>query len=335
MPEHRLTETRTSPQGETNAPSVTDAAADWFFRFQAAADQSERAALQQGFDAWLAEDPRHSQAFDRIAALWEAPALEGALRLRQAELSKPVPLFNTRRAKRALVPLGMAACLAAGLVLKLEDIRIYWLADYQTAEGATGQITLPDGSAMTLNSGSAVSVDFDQGRREVAVIKGEAYFDVTHDEDHPFKVTGHFARVTVHGTAFSVDTTEDSDDVVLERGHISVERLADIGDNVSLVAGQAVTATATALTDVRETDAGLALSWREGRLFFDDQPLEVVAKELDRYIPGNIVVPMERVRKFHISGSYLISDMDNALQTLADAAGVGLWRLPGGLIILQ
>src|SRR5690606_16974870 len=115
--------------------------------------------------------------------------------------------------------------------------------------------------------------DFKDGRRRVALLDGEAFFDVRHDPARPFQVKGHFGEVTVKGTAFAVRTDDREDTVVLERGHVGVSRLADRSDHVELHPGEAVTATAAALSTVTKGDPAALLAWREGRIVFENQPV--------------------------------------------------------------
>src|SRR3546814_13229123 len=72
-------------------------------------------------------------------------------------------------------------------------------------------------SSVTLDTGSAIAVNYGDGRRGVRLLAGRAWFDVAHDERHPFTVSAADARVRVTGTAFDVGLDDDSIDVTLDR----------------------------------------------------------------------------------------------------------------------
>ncbi len=77
-------------------------------------------------------------------------------------------------------------------------------------------------------------------------------------------------------------------------------------------------------------DASEALAWREGRIAFDNAKLGTVLGELQRYYSGRIVVLDSRVNRMLVTGNYRLDNVEGAIRTLADAAGVGMTRIPGG-----
>ena len=87
------------------------------------------------------------------------------------------------------------------------------------------RIVLPDSSVVWLNSGSTLEyvADFMENR-EVA-LNGEALFDVTKDNRHPFVVLASEVKVKVHGTCFNVNSypKEENIRVTLFRGSVSLE----------------------------------------------------------------------------------------------------------------
>lgn len=207
--------------------------------------------------------------------------------------------------------------------------------DHMTAVGERMSVALPDGSAMQLNSATAVALDFAGGRREVRLLEGEAFFDVRSDAAHPFRVVGHFGTVEVKGTAFAVRLEPREDQVVLERGKVEVALRQDPQERVDLHPGQMVGAGASVLSAPRVVDPAQALAWREGRIVFDDQPLADVLAELGRYRSGMVLVMDPAANGLRVSGNYRLDDVDGAIRTLADAAGVAISRLPGGIVILR
>src|SRR5262249_49959989 len=135
--------------------------------------------------------------------------------------------------------------------------------------------------------------------------------------------------------AFAVRAESNADTVVLERGRVEVSRLADRSDHVQLGPGDTVTANDKTLSSVARGDPSELLAWREGRIVFENQPLSRVLAELRRYYGVTVVVIDSRVGNLVVTGNYRLDDVPGAIRTLADAAGVSMTRLPGGLIILR
>jgi transmembrane sensor len=116
-------------------------------------------------------------------------------------LPKPT---SSRRPSRHYVPaLALAASLLLTVSVLIKPLG-YYFADYSTSPGQQRQITLADGSQITLNTDSAISVDFDPQQRRIRLIAGEAYFTIAPDNGRPFVVTTDEGEVQALGTAFDI-----------------------------------------------------------------------------------------------------------------------------------
>jgi transmembrane sensor len=316
--------------GSSPEDPAADQALDWFARLR---NGDPDAATRAAFLAWLAEDPRHGEEFRSLETLWNSKSFIDAVK------ALPVDRHALVRPKARRWPLRVAALAASVLmaagIWQYPALTIALQADYMTATGNQTTVPLPDGSTMMLNTGTAVALDFHAGKRHISLLRGEAFFDVVHDPAHPFTVRGHYGAVEVLGTAFSVKTGDDEDEVVLERGRVQVLCLCENKGKAELAPGEAVSITASAVSAVHVADPSTALAWREGRIIFENARLGTVLQELRRYHRGPIMVADERVNRMVVTGNYRLDNVEGALRTLADAAGVGFYRIPGGLIILR
>ncbi|WP_421941229.1 FecR family protein [Pedobacter sp.] len=115
---------------------------------------------------------------------------------------------------------------------------------FTTKSGERKKITLPDGSVILLNAKSSLAIgkEFNVTCREVS-LKGEAYFDVTHNKDKPFKVATTDFNINVLGTAFNVKAYPDevSSEATLIRGLITMEAVNGNGGIITLKPSQKVT----------------------------------------------------------------------------------------------
>ncbi len=316
--------------GSSAADPVTDQALDWFARLR---NSEPDAATHAAFQSWLAENPKHEAEFRSLETLWNSKSFSDAVK------TLPINRRALLRPKTHRRPLRAAALAASVLLVvgvwQYPALTIAFQADFQTTTGSQTTVRLPDGSMMELNTDTAVATDFEAGRRHIRLLRGEAFFDVVQDPAHPFTVSGHYGEVQVLGTAFSVRTGDDEDQVVLERGRVQVLCLCDGRGKAELVPGEAVSITASAVSPVRAADPSATLAWREGRIIFENASLGAVLEEVRRYHRGPIVVADERVNRLVVTGNYRLDNVEGALRTLADAAGVGFYRMPGGIIILR
>lgn len=328
-------------QDEVPDDIVAEEALDWFAQLRNAAPD---AAGQAEFRLWRAQSPRHAAAFADLEAIWGSPAFLAAVRILPVADAAPASarrpaeprtrFLTSPRVGPKLAAVAATLMLAIG-IWQAPALLLRWQADYRTAAGEHATITLPDGSTMILNTASAVALDFEDGRRHVRLLQGEAFFDVRHDPAHPFRVAGRFGAVEVKGTAFSVREDEARDTVILERGRVEVSRVSERADRVTLEPDEQISATADALSGIEPADPAMALAWRQGRIVFDDQPFAKVLDELRRYRNAPVVVATSPSADFRVSGNYRTGDIDGALRSLADAAGVTMTTLPGGMIILR
>src|SRR6185312_4234054 len=115
---------------------------------------------------------------------------------------------------------AMAACVvAAGAILFWQ----WYRADaFQTGFGERRVVTLSDGSQITLDSRSEVTVRYTAAARTLTLVRGQARFDVAHDVGRPFTVTALGHKVVATGTAFDVDLLGPKLLVTLLNGHVVV-----------------------------------------------------------------------------------------------------------------
>jgi transmembrane sensor len=156
----------------------------------------------------LLQAPAHRQAYAQAQALWrqtEAPAARLAAE-EQAGLQQYLEAMRRPARKPHWQRFAVAACLVLALGGVAGWQPQHWLqdlrADYTSAEQVR-QVTLADGSQLTLDAGTAIGVDFDQGERRVRLLRGAAFFQVTHT-GAPFLVDANGGQVRVLGTQFEV-----------------------------------------------------------------------------------------------------------------------------------
>lgn len=311
---------------------IVDEALEWFARLR---NITPDPATQAAFDLWIAASPLHAQHYRELEDMWGAPVFKKAV---QSLPATPVPQLQVKTKTfgwtHRFAAMAAAAVIAIG-IWQYPAMLLRWEADYLTTVGDRSSVTLPDGSLMTLDTASAVAVDFADGKRNIRLLQGEAFFDVKPDPAHPFRVVASYGEVEVKGTAFSMRRDDEADRVVLEHGLVEVRRVGNQAEKAYLRPGEMIFANRTSLSAVSPADLPTTLAWRDGRLIFEDQPFSRVLHELQRYYRGTVVVVDKRHDQLTVTGNYRLDNVEAAIQTLADAAGVSMTRLPGGIIILR
>ncbi|MAM74221.1 MAG: iron dicitrate transport regulator FecR [Tistrella sp.] len=316
---------------------VLEAAFDWLLRLQ---DTPDDPAVRAGWAAWRRADPAHEAAWARVCATWrdlgEAAPLGGApVQAGPAPVARDTGAVPPRRALRRRGMMAAAAAVVAMVVVA--GVRpggfAGFGADAATGVAETRQVVLADGSRVELDGRSAIRSRFDDGRREVTLIDGGAFFDVMPDPARPFIVRAGDVAVTVTGTTF--DVAADGGRVVVEVASGTVRVAPARGRRVEqLAAGDrlAVDAASGAVTRGRLAPEDVG-AWRDGRLFVSDATVAEVVAELRRHQPGWILITDAALGARRVTGLYDLRDPRRALTAMMRPVG-GEVRAFGPLLTL-
>lgn len=167
-------------------------------------------------------------------------------------------------------------------------------AHFYMPRGEKGQLFLPDGTKVWLNSDSKLTFgnDFNSKNRVVS-LDGEAYFDVAKSDKHKFIVKTASVDVKVHGTAFNVTAYAQSGivGVSLQRGSVSIYKSGSDIELASLVPNQRVSINKTSfLTEINSFADDSDISWTFEELIFDHAPLKEVFSKMGNWYGVNIAV---------------------------------------------
>jgi transmembrane sensor len=329
---------------------IDEEAAAWIWRMDSAV---VGVADRQAFEAWLRQDPRHRRAAAELSAVWNA--LDG---LAEAKREEKIATF----AKHANLPLlhhSQRLWFAAAAVLAAVAIGAVWLqrgSELQTLATAVGQqrnITLADGSIVTLNTNTIVETDLRQHTREIYLRKGEAHFQVAHDGSRPFLVHAGDAVVRAVGTAFEVRVLTDQHvDVVVDEGRVEVQttvpmpalpspsthpRPAAASTVRALNAGERLSTAGRdyAVTPISAQQLSSELAWREGAIIFDGEPLSEAIAEIERYTDARIVISDPQIAGLRVGGRFRTGDVQEFFDALQAALPVSIRHTDAGLVFID
>lgn len=283
-------------------------AAAWHTRLR---DQTAAAANDhRAWQDWHAADPAHQRAWQKVQAVGAQLGRIPAPLARQAlgERSRP-PRRAVLRSLAAGVGVGSAALLSWRTLPWQE-----WQATHRTAVGERRDITLPDGSLLALDTGTAVDVDFTDRERLLRLRTGRILVATQPDaQGRRFSVVTSQGRVVALGTRFSVQLQGDS------QCHVSVQEkavrvLPAEGMPRELQAGEQTRFTPLTAEPPVAADPFDA-SWRDGGLIAVDMPLGTLIAALARYRPGHLGCAPE-VAAVRVSGAFPVNDTDRALAAL-------------------
>ena len=184
-----------------------------------------------------------------------------------------------------------------------------------TPRGGQYRLTLSDGTRVWLNAESSIRYPmvFGDGERRVEM-RGEVYFEVAHDEKHPFVVQVNGELIRDLGTAFNVNAYPDEPALkaTLIEGSITMK-------NTVLRPGQQAVLTPAGRFTVRDDiNPDNEVAWKNGFLAFGNADMETIMRKISRWYDIRVEYAPGVDNKQHFSGkidrNLMLSEVLNGLQ---------------------
>ena len=196
--------------------------------------------------------------------------------------------------------------------------------------GKKFELELSDGTIVYVNSGSVLRypTSFAAGNNRQVKLKGEAFFKVAEDKEHPFIVNSGSVNVRVLGTEFNVSAyNEDLEtSTVLVSGSVQLYDSLSVDKqqtNVQLVPGEKGTWSKeqhSFKTD--RVDTSLYTSWVQGKLIFRDMPFKQIRKQLERRYNVTIVNTDTALDNNTFSANFEEESIEEILEILDRTYGI-------------
>lgn len=244
-------------------------------------------------------------------------------------------IHSKKLRKIFLYSLGTAAAIAAIASLSIYTYRIcrpqkalavaepIEYLEVRTGLCETKDVTLPDSSKITLNSGSLIIYpDKFSGSKRNVYLTGEAVFDVTHDDLKPFEVSTADFIVKVHGTKFNVSAYSDDEKVsaTLCRGSVSVLSRND-GQEFDIRPDQQwCFDKGSGEVTVKGISSQEEISWTSDNLCFNSASIRDMAKKIERRFGVKIYLATNKYDDSVITAKFIhgegLKDILNAVSKL-------------------
>ncbi len=235
----------------------------------------------------------------------------------------------------------VAAILALPLVLYLgiqqfksvAPEKMTWV-DIKAPAWTRAQFSLPDGSTGWLNSNSSLRYNGDYLKDRTLFLDGEAYLDVVKDEKRPLSVITGDVVVKVLGTKFNIASYNDEEnvEVVLEEGKI----LFSDRENKN-----SYTMEPNELVTYNKKNGGIStekvlpqkfLAWKDGRLVFRNDPLDIVARRIGRWYNVDVEIIGEVRSDLRLRATFLDENLDEVMRLLKKSLSIDFIILDKNLI---
>ena len=326
------------------------------------------ASAREEVVSWIESDPEHFARFSRLeqemlfAGMEQDTLDEEEAVARLAAAGWPGEETGVRPASRWLTLLTRVAAIlliplavAGILLLSQRDREITRLTAEINAEhiipiqedaswlytvnpGVKGDVTLPDGSRVRLNSSSTLRCPtrFADASR-VVELSGEGFFEVESNPDWPMYVkTSKGATVKVTGTRFNISSYDNDDALKLTLVEGSVTLIDDAsGKQFAVAPDQEMSFYyGETIRPVRKAvDVQPAIVWKDGVLLFENTQMMEVVKRLERWYGVSIAVQDPSILQMKFTASFESESLTQVLQLLGITSNIG-YRIQGREVVL-
>jgi transmembrane sensor len=296
-------------------------ASEWIARLNADDVSSEDRAR---FAAWRSSHPLNARVYEELSATLQrfvsaGPFVRAVSFAQSMNEAAAGPSSHSEALPRRYWAIAAAAAVAAAAVIGWFSFgRLGPGTTVSTAIGEQASISLPDGSTLELNSNSLAWVGYSKESRVIHLDRGEAFFKVAHDPQRPFWVVGGGSWVRAVGTAFDVYLKSGGVEVTVSEGTVKVgsaDALTGGPPSDAAIASTAVSVltvgqradlhgTASSTRQLSPAEVQRSFSWREGTVYFENQPLSDVIAELGRYSSLELIVKDDALRRLPVGGTF-------------------------------
>ncbi|WP_084454898.1 FecR family protein [Novosphingobium rosa] len=314
-----------SPQHSRTGAIAEDAlltqAALWHERMQAPGP-APSPSLQAAFAAWHDASPLHAQAYARVGAAQTQAALlaeeNPLLALRQQTLARTMLVRPAARRRQAMMVAGALALVGTPLAAysihawRASHAEAPTIESFHTDVGQQADVTLPDGSLVTLDTNSRLEVRFASGERSMR-LEGQGWFRI--------KPSATPWRIAVAGQDFTA--AQGSFDLRGDPGQLRAYaasgtlNISDDGTQATLAPGRLLTQRGSDRVVRDLPDPSALTSWREGMLQFQNLSLGEAVSEFNRYRRQPIRLTDPRAGALRISGAFRTGDSTRFLDALS------------------
>ena len=192
---------------------------------------------------------------------------------------------------------------------------------FSTEKVSTGlasqtNITLPDGSQVSLNAGSKISWNernFTASRQ--VKVEGEVYFDV--QKGNPFSIKTKNGEVRILGTQLNVFSRNNEFWVSCISGKVAVSVQ---NSEVVLSPGEMAELSGNSLVKSAPANIVQTASWKEGIFYFEDKPLVSIFDEIERQFNVQVQFTGESNRLMTVS--FTNKKLEEALDVICIPMGL-------------
>lgn len=264
----------------------------------------------------------------------EVPPIKGTATIRKIEAT-PSPRRNWLAMAATILVIAVAAFLFRSAFDGSGNNAGEWVSIITENEPHT--VTLPDNSTVYLNANSELSYlkEFTADKRMLQ-LKGEAFFEVEHDAARPFEVQTGAETITVLGTSFNVQTSDNKQTTVyVATGKVQVAQQNNAAKIVLKKGEQGISNSTTKEVKNLGQQTANALAWRSKRLEFVDTPISEVIQAVEKLYNITIKLEKENLLTCRFNSTFDNQKANTVLEVISTVLGAEMEKKSTGVYLIK
>ena len=204
----------------------------------------------------------------------------------------------------------------------------------KTPRGGQFKVILPDCTHVWINSASQLRYPTAfTGNNRIVELEGEAYFEVTHDRQKPFKVKVGDLFVNVLGTKFNIMAYSDEPSVQTTLVNGSVElnllgnsKLIQPGEQANIKAGSSEFI-------IANPDLNQVLAWKEGKFLFNNLDIKSIMRQISRWYDIDVEYRGEPSVRL-LGGGFSKASIADSVLSIIEETGIAQFKFEGKKVIV-
>ena len=309
-------------------------------------NSEETKAVQE----WISEDEKNQKQFEEIEWIWNSSKIlldksevdENKAWQRFTELRNEKAAAKPKQNQRFLQSNWFRVAAAVSLLFVSAWVysaflpqsgRAYFSSVELQSEDSPIEVSLLDGTQITLNKNTALnySQKLFASQRKVNLKSGEAFFDVTRNENRPFVIQSEGVQITVLGTSFHVKTTGNITEVIVVTGSVQVE--ID-GKKEVLKPEEKLSVNQESGEMTKSTPSNNLYNYYVSKRFqADGIPLQELVASLNEAYDSNIEIARGELKTLTITTTLEYGSLEKNLEVLRETLNLTIVQQSGRIII--
>ncbi len=206
-----------------------------------------------------------------------------------------------------------------------ETLFINPISHIEAGTGAVNNIVLADGSKIWLNSNSTIDIISAEDNKVCLELKGEALFDIIHDENRQFIVNVKNLTIEDLGTRFTVRNYPNDKEIsaTLLDGEIAIKDTLMLLSETLEPGQQLRYSLIDGSYSLDQVDTTYVGKWTEEKFEFVNKTLEDIAKDIENWYGVTVLFKEDKLKYERFTGVIQKStSVEKVLDIIAYSAGI-------------